>query len=159
MTTHTPGGATAGAPLGASAPGTGHAQHDNHDTDRPSLGALFSNITEDLSTLMRQEVALAKAEATESAKRAGKGAGMLSGAAVAGYFVLLFVSITLWQLLANWMDSALAALIVAVIWGIVAAVLALKGKAEVKRVQGLPQTTATVKKIPNALKGHEEENR
>jgi F0F1-type ATP synthase assembly protein I len=158
MTTQTPGGATAGAPLGASAPGTGQ-HHDNHDTDRPSLGALFSNITEDLSTLMRQEVALAKAEATESAKRAGKGAGMLSGAAVAGYFVLLFVSITLWQLLDNWMDSALAALIVAVIWGIVAAVLALKGKAEVKRVQGLPQTTSTVKKIPNALKGHEEENR
>lgn len=159
MTTHTPGGATAGAPLGASAPGTSHEHHDNHDTDRPSLGALFSNITEDLSTLMRQEVALAKAEATESAKRAGKGAGMLSGAAVAGYFVLLFLSITLWQLLDNWMDSALAALIVAVIWGIVAAVLALKGKAEVKRVQGLPQTASTVKKIPNALKGHEEENR
>lgn len=158
MTTHTPGGATAGAPLGASAPGPGY-EHDNHDTDRPSLGALFSNITEDLSTLMRQEVALAKAEATESAKRAGKGAGMLSGAAVAGYFVLLFVSITLWQLLDNWMDSALAALIVAVIWGIVAAVLALKGKAEVQRVQGLPQTASTVKKIPNALKGHEEENR
>lgn len=153
--THTPGGATAGAPLGASAPGTGPGP----DTDRPSLGALFSNITEDLSTLMRQEVALAKAEATESAKRAGKGAGMLSGAAVAGYFVLLFLSITLWQLLNNWMDSALAALIVAVIWGIVAAVLALKGKAEVKRVQGLPQTASTVKKIPNALKGHEEENR
>lgn len=155
MTTHTPGGATAGAPLGASAPGTG----PDNDTDRPSLGALFSNITEDLSTLMRQEVALAKAEATESAKRAGKGAGMLSGAAVAGYFVLLFLSITLWQLLDNWMDSALAALIVAVIWGIVAAVLALTGKKEMKRVQGLPQTTSTVKKIPNALKGHEEENR
>ncbi|EYR65106.1 hypothetical protein N866_13030 [Actinotalea ferrariae CF5-4] len=155
MTTHTPGGATAGAPLGASAPGPA----PDHDTDRPSLGALFSNITEDLSTLMRQEVALAKAEATESAKRAGKGAGMLSGAAVAGYFVLLFLSIMLWQLLDNWMDSALAALIVAVLWGIAAAVLALKGKAEMKRVQGLPQTATTVKKIPNALKGHEEENR
>jgi hypothetical protein len=155
MTTHTPGGATAGAPLGASAPGTG----PDTDTDRPSLGTLFSNITEDLSTLMRQEVALAKAEATESAKRAGKGAGMLSGAGVAGHMVLVFASVALWQLLAVWMPSALAALIVAVIWGIVAAVLALKGKAELKRVQGLPQTATTVKKIPNALKGHEEENR
>ena len=45
---------------------------------------------------MRQELELAKAELQQSASRAGKGAGMLGGAAVAGYFVLLFVSIALW---------------------------------------------------------------
>ena len=61
-----------------------------------SLGDLISEVTTDLSTLMRQELELAKAELQQSASRAGKGAGMLGGAAVAGYFVLLFVSIALW---------------------------------------------------------------
>ena len=61
-----------------------------------SLGDLISEVTQDLSTLMRQELELAKAELQQSASRAGKGAGMLGGAAVAGYFVLLFVSIALW---------------------------------------------------------------
>ncbi|GGC10876.1 phage holin family protein [Cellulomonas carbonis] len=147
-----PGGATAGAPLGSAAPADDAAE-------RPSLGALLSNITEDLSTLFRQEVALAKAEATDSAKKAGKGAGMFGGAGVAGHLVLVFLSVALWQLLDVWMPSALAAFLVAVVWGIVAAVLAAKGRAEMKRVKGLPQTQDTVKKIPNALKGHEEENR
>ena len=56
-----------------------------------SLGELISEVTGDLSTLMRQELELAKAELQQSASRAGKGAGMLGGAAVAGYFVLLFL--------------------------------------------------------------------
>ena len=60
-----------------------------------SLGELLSGVTEDLSTLMRQEVQLAKAEATQSAKRAGKGVGMFGGAVVAAHFVLLFLSIAL----------------------------------------------------------------
>lgn len=123
------------------------------------MGELLSEITSDLSTLMRQEVQLAKAELQESAKRAGRGAGMFGGAGIAGHMVLVFASIALWQLLAMWMNSALAALIVAVVWGVVAAVLAMKGKDEVDKVKGLPQTQDTVKKIPNALAGNEEENR
>jgi len=60
------------------------------------LGDLIGEVTEDLSTLVRQELELAKAELQQSAARAGKGAGMLGGAAVAGYFVLLFASVALW---------------------------------------------------------------
>jgi hypothetical protein len=52
-----------------------------------------------------------------------------------------------------------AALIVAVIWGIIAAILASIGKKEMERVRGIPDTTDTLGKIPNALKGNEEENR
>lgn len=130
------------------------------EAERPSLGSLLSDITGDLSTLLRQEVALAKAELAESAKRAGKGAGMLSGAGVAGHFVLLFLSIALWWGLGDLMDNlTISALIVALLWGIVAAVLALKGRDEIREVQGMPETADSVKKIPNALKGHEEENR
>lgn len=125
-----------------------------------SIGELVGEISRDFSTLMRQEVALAKAELTESAKKAGKGGGMFGGAAMAGHFVLLFLSIALWWALGEWFDNwAVAALVVAVIWGIVAAVLALKGRDELRKVQGAPQTAETLSKIPNAVKGHEEENR
>lgn len=139
---------------------SGSTTTSSSTTDGPSLGELFSHITEDISILMRQEVALAKAEATVSAKKAGKGAGMLAGAGVAGYFVLLFLSIALWWGLARLIDNfGLSAVIVAVIWGIVAAVLASMGRKQLKQVDGLPQTAETVKQAPNALKGHEEMNR
>jgi hypothetical protein len=51
------------------------------------------------------------------------------------------------------------ALIVAIVWAIVAAILASLARAEMKRISGLPQTTETLGKVPNALKGQEEENR
>jgi hypothetical protein len=125
--------------------------------DSPSIGQLFGEISKDLSTLMRQEVALAKAEVTQSAKQASKGAGMFAGAGYAGHLTVLFLSFALWWALGYWFDNlAWAALVVAAIWGIVAAVLALRGKKEMKEVQGMPKTADTVKKIPPALQGHEE---
>ncbi|WP_028048252.1 phage holin family protein [Cellulomonas sp. URHD0024] len=126
---------------------------------RQSVGDLLGDVTRDISTLIRQEVELAKAEITQSAKQAAKGGSMFAGAAVAGHFVLLFLSIAVWWALGDAMDSwPWSAVIVAVVWGIVAAVLAARGRAESKRVGGLPRTTDSVKKIPNALQGHEEKN-
>jgi hypothetical protein len=120
-----------------------------------SLGELISEVTEDLSTLMRQELELAKAELQQSATRAGKGAGMLGGAAVAGYFVLLFASIALWWAIGGATGLGWSAVIVAVIWGIIGAVLATVGRNSLRSVRGLPKTADTVKKIPDALKGNE----
>ena len=120
-----------------------------------SLGDLISEVTQDLSTLMRQELELAKAELQQSASRAGKGAGMLGGAAVAGYFVLLFLSVALWWAIGSATGLGWSALIVAVIWGIIAAVLATVGRNSLKSIRGIPKTTDTVKKIPDALKGNE----
>jgi hypothetical protein len=120
-----------------------------------SLGDLISEVTQDLSTLMRQELELAKAELQQSASRAGKGAGMLGGAAVAGYFVLLFLSVALWWAIGSATGLGWSALIVAVIWGIIAAVLYTVGRSSLKEVRGLPKTADTVKKIPDALKGNE----
>jgi Na+/melibiose symporter-like transporter len=124
--------------------------------ERPSIGELLSDISTDLSTLMRQEVALAKAELTQSAKQTGKGAGMLAGAGVAGHFVLLFISIALWWGIGNATGHGWSALIVAAIWAIIAAILAATGRKEMKKVTGVPQTTDTVKKIPSAVAGNEE---
>ncbi len=116
------------------------------------LGELLGDVSRDLSTLIRQEVELAKAEVSDSAKKAGKGAGFLGGAAVAGYFALLFLSICIWWALGLLIGNAWSALIVAVIYGIVAAVLALRGRNKLQEVQGVPQTAATVKEIPPTLK-------
>jgi F0F1-type ATP synthase assembly protein I len=132
-----------------------------HDTyakgEVGSIGALVSDISEDLSTLMRQEVALAKAEVKDSAQKAGKGAGMLAGAGYAAHLMTLFLSVTLWMVLSYLLDDlAWSALIVAVLWGIVAGVLAMLGRKQLKTVQGVPQTTETAKRVPDALKGNED---
>ena len=136
--------------------GASSIEPERHDA--PSLGERLGDVTRDLSTLMRQEVALAKAEASQSASRAGKGIGMLAGAALAGYFVLLFLSLALWVVLGDAIGFGWSSLIVAVIWAIIAAVLASVGKKELDRVRGVPATTETLGKIPNALKGQEEKN-
>lgn len=122
-----------------------------------SLGDLLSDVTADLSTLMRQELELAKAEARESAKRAGRGAGMYAGAGVAGHFVLLFLSVALWWALGAYLIGlGWSAVVVAVIWAIIAAILYTRGKKEMEAVKGMPRTADTVKRIPESLKPSEE---
>ena len=121
-----------------------------------NVGEIFADISRDLSTLIRQETELAKAELRDSATKAGKGAGMFGGAAMAGHFVLLFLSVTLWWGLGNQIGRAWSALVVAVVWAVIAAVLASVGRREMKQVKGIPQTTETAREIPDALKGTEE---
>ncbi|WP_425309105.1 phage holin family protein [Ammonicoccus fulvus] len=132
--------------------------------DNRSIGEIFSDLSANLSKLMRQEVALAKAEVRQSATTAGKGAGMLAGAGVAGHMVLLFLSLGLWWLIAHLLDSndprfGWAFVIVAVIWAVIAGILAAAGKSALNKVEGAPQTAETVGQIPNALKGEEAKNR
>ena len=117
-----------------------------------SLGDLLGEVTRDMSTLMRQEVELAKVEAKESATRAGKGGGMLAGAGVAGHFVLLFLSLALWWALGELMGLGWSGVVVAIIWAIVAAVLASKGRKELNKIKGMPQTAETLQEIPPTLK-------
>ena len=119
----------------------------------------MGDISRDLSTLMRQEVALAKAEISDSASKAGKATGMFAGAATAAFLTLLFLSVALWLALSTAIGLGWSAIVVALVWAIVAAVLAFTGRSELSRVRGLPKTAETVSKIPNALKGNEEENR
>lgn len=121
-----------------------------------SLGDLLSEVTRDVSVLMRQEVELAKAEVKQSATRAGKGAGMLGGAGYAGHLTVLFLSFAAWWGLGHVIDIAWAAVIVAVVWGIVAAVLFVLGRKEMKTITGTPETVDSLKHIPDALKRNEE---
>ena len=127
------------------------------DVEGVSVGELLGDVSRDLSTLMRQELALAKAELKHEATKAGKGAGMLGGAGFAGYMVLLFLSFALWWALANVMDEGLAALIVAVVWAIAAAILYTTGRKQFRTVNPVPERTVdTLKQVPDAIRPNEE---
>ena len=121
-----------------------------------SLGDLLSEVTRDVSVLMRQEVELAKAEVKQSATRAGKGAGLFGGAGYAGHLTILFLSLAAWWGLGHVVDIAWAAVIVAVVWAIVAAVLFVLGRKEMREIKGAPETVDSLKQIPDALKRNEE---
>lgn len=126
------------------------------NSSESSIGELFGEVSRDLSTLLHQEVELAKAEMRESAVRAGRGVGMFGGAVVGAHFVLLFLSVALWWALGDPLNGlGWSALIVAAVWAVIAGVLALLGKNETDKIKGMPRTTETVKEIPDALKGDE----
>lgn len=115
-------------------------------TDARSLGEVFGDLSSNLSTLMKQEVQLAKVEAKAEVAKVGKGAGMLGGAGLAGWFVLLFLSLALTFLLDNWLPIEAAALITAGLWAVIATGLALVGRKELQAANPqLPQTQQTLK--------------
>jgi Putative Actinobacterial Holin-X, holin superfamily III len=125
------------------------------DVEDVSLGELLGNVSRDLSTLMRQEVSLAKAEIRAEVVKAGKGAGMLAGASLAGWLTVLFASIALWWALANVMDEGLAALIVAVLWAVIGGVLYATGRRALRSMNPIPERTVdSAKQVPEALKGN-----
>jgi Putative Actinobacterial Holin-X, holin superfamily III len=145
--------------VGAAREGYQSARPAMESEDGRSIGQILGDVSRDVSTLMRQEVALAKAELRQSATQAGKGVGMLAGAGVAGVLFLVFLSVCAWWALGGVIGRGWSALIVAVVWAIIAAILLMIGRSEMKRIRGVPQTTETLGKVPNALKGQEEENR
>jgi hypothetical protein len=124
------------------------------DPSSASVGELVGFITRDFSTLMRQELDLAKAEVKQEAIKSGKAAGMFGAAGFAGYMVLLFASIALWWGLANVMDQSWAALIVTGVWAVIGVVAYLAGQRQARQIHPTPERTVeTVKEIPDALKG------
>jgi uncharacterized membrane protein YqjE len=135
---------------GARAMGNGYPtdagdQLSVEEVEETSLGEIVGRLASDFSRLMRAEIALAKAEAKEEVKEAGKGAGLLAGAGYAGHLLVLFLSLALMFLLGAWMPLGWAALIVGVLWGIVAAVLASRGRSALKR--STPPMTETVETL------------
>lgn len=114
--------------------------------DGRSLGEIVGDLSHDLTTLVKQELELARTELKEEAAKAGKGAGMLGGAGVAGLLTLILASFALSYLLDNWMPVELAFLITTLLWAAVAAVLASRGRTELKKSNPqLPETQQTLK--------------
>jgi uncharacterized membrane protein YqjE len=127
-------------------PGTAGTHAAPSTADDRSLGEIFSDVANDLSTLIKQEMELAKTEMKDEARKAGKGAGLLGGAGLAGYMVLLFLSLTVVFALDEGLPLWASALIVTVVWAVVAAVLAVTGRSALRRSNPqLPQTQQTLK--------------
>ena len=134
-----------------------HTRPDLPDASLRSVGELLGDISTDLSTLMRQEVALAKAELKETADHAKVAGGMFAGAGVAGHLALIFLSLALWWALGDLLDSlGWSALIVGLLWAVAAAVMAAMGRTRLRQATPVaPRTVDTAKDIPDALRGHE----
>ena len=98
-----------------------------------SLAELVKQLSEQSSRLARQEVELAKAELAVKGKRAGLGAGMFGGAGAFGFYGFGALTAAAILALATAMDGWLAALIVAVVYGAIAGILALQGKHKVEQ--------------------------
>jgi hypothetical protein len=111
-----------------------------------SIGQLIGEVAGDVSKLFRQEVALAKAELKEEARKAGKAGGMLAGAGFAAYMVAVLLSLAAVFALGAVMPLGWAAVIVAVVWAVVGAVLYSLGRQRIKQVDPVPrQTIETLK--------------
>jgi hypothetical protein len=124
------------------------------DVEGTSVGTLMGEVAKDLSTLMRQELELAKVEIKAEAVKAGTGAGLFGAAGFAGYMVLLFASIAAWWGLAEVMAPGWAALIVTAIWAVIGAVLFAVGRQRMREVNPKPERTVeTVGEVPGTLKG------
>jgi MFS family permease len=119
--------------------------HDTDARERP-IGELVKDLTEQTSRLVRQEIKLAQAELSVKGKQAGKGAGLLAGAAVVGLLAGGALTAFLIALLDEWMPTWLAALIVTVLWAVVAAVLAKAGQNKLKEA-GPPVPEQTVETL------------
>jgi hypothetical protein len=129
---------------------------DLPDPSLRSVGEILGDITTDLSTLLRQEVELAKAEVRQTADHAKVGGAMFGGAAVAGHLALIFLSLALWWALGDLIGLGWSALVVGLLWAIAAGVLAASGRSRLRQATPVaPRTVETAKDIPDALKGHE----
>jgi putative superfamily III holin-X len=97
-----------------------------------TIAELVKRLSEQMSTLAREEVELAKAELTAKGKRAGLGAGMFGGAGLFGLYAVGALTAAIILALATAVAGWLAALIVALVYGAIAAALALTGKSKVE---------------------------
>ena len=112
----------------------------NEDTVERTLGQLVADATSDISSIMRSEIALAKAEMSADAKKAGLGAGMFAAAGIFAFLALILLLISAaYGLVAAGLAPWLAFLIVAGVLLFVGVILVLVGKGSVGKLQGKPE--------------------
>ena len=116
------------------------------DKRNASTAELVKELSREVSQLVREEIALAKAEMTEKGKQAGVGAGMLSGAAVLGLAAVGGSMAFLMLVLDSWMPGWLAALIVTIVYAAAATVLALRGRERISHATP-PVPTQTIESV------------
>jgi uncharacterized membrane protein YqjE len=123
------------------------ATPDQNELRERSTGDLLKELSDHTTTLVKQEIDLAKAELSEKGKKAGKGVGMFGGAGLFGVFSFAALTTCIIAALESPLNLWLAALIVAVVYAVIAGVLALQGRNKVQEA-GPPvpeQATESVK--------------
>ena len=136
-----------GEPGAVAAPGAATNSSPQPDLHDQSIPDLLKRLSEETTTLVRKEIELAKAETAEKGKKAGLGAGLIGGGGLFGLFAFAALTTAIILALDLIMPGWLAALIVAIVYGAIAAVLALQGKEKLQDA-GPPvpeQTIETVK--------------
>jgi uncharacterized membrane protein YqjE len=112
------------------------------DRREESIGELIKDLSRDVSKLVHQEFELARVEMTEKGKRAGVGLSMVGGAAAFALVTLGGSMATIIIVLDLVMPLWLAALLTTAVYGVVAAVLALRGREELKETGApIPERT------------------
>jgi MFS family permease len=125
-------------------------------TEEPSVGTLVQSAMADLSTLVRAEVELARAEITRDVKKGLTGSIFFISALVVLFYSTFFFFFFLAELIDTWLWRWVAFLIVFGIMVVVTAALALLGYLKVRRIRGPQKTIESVKEIPEALTpGHD----
>lgn len=126
--------------------GVGSAPLDNRRPDidgARTIGQLVADASRDVSTLVRSEIELAKAEVTGGLKVAGKGAGMLGAAGFVALLGLIFLFHTLAYVLDIWLPLSASYAIVTGLLFLVAAILGLLGKKAVSKAKPKPEQAIT----------------
>jgi hypothetical protein len=133
-----------------------HASRPYVDSDpdgEPSIGALVAEASRDLSTLLRAEVDLAKAEIKDEAKTAAKGGAMFGAAGFLGLLAVILLSIALaYGLIAFGIWTWLAFVIVALLYLLIASVLVLVGRNAVNQVGPPERTIRSVRETASLVK-------
>jgi uncharacterized membrane protein YqjE len=133
---------------------------DDRDLHDASFGELFKKLSAETSELIRQEMTLARAELTEKGKEAGKGAGLFGGAGVVGLLAAGALTAAIILVLATFLPDWVAALIVAVVYGAIAGILALTGKNKVQEATPpVERTQQSVKADVQTVKEHAQAGR
>ena len=120
---------------------------DKDDLKQQPLPELLKQLSQETTKLLKKEIELAKAEVRESGKKAGLGAGMFGAAGVAGLLALgAFTAFLILLVVQLGVDAWVSALIVTLVYGVIAAMLALRGKGKIQEATPpAPQTVETVK--------------
>ena len=120
-----------------------HRVNDQTSQTSPerTIGQLVADATHDVSTIVRSEIALAKAEIAADAKKAGAGAGMFAAAAFLALLGLIFLFHTIVAVIDIWLPEWAGYLITTGLLFVVAAILALLGRNSMKAMKGKPERT------------------
>jgi uncharacterized membrane protein YqjE len=124
--------------------------------EEESLGSLVAQASSHISSLVRSEIELAKAEFRFDAKRVGMAGGLFAAAAFMAHLCLILASFTIAYALAQWMPNWAAFLIVTVFYLVVAGLMVLIGVRRLKGLAGMRRTARSIKGLREIATPEEE---